>query len=179
MSDSIDSDAQIIPIGTSGRPGRGTGRDRPSAAARGLAGTSKPAARKAAKKPANASATSASTTPLSTPSATAQGTSSITGGESAAPSRPGATTQERHPLAGVPIGEWLAAFQGAADAEQADRPHRCGNDDAEQDSTHQNRQIFHAELPQTTPPDHCDSDKPGGVCPSRAPTETRDLTVRR
>ena len=43
-----------------------------------------------------------------------------------------------------------AAFQGAADAEQADRPHRCGNDDAEQDSTHQNRQIFHAELPQTT-----------------------------
>ena len=48
-----------------------------------------------------------------------------------------------------------AAFQGAADAEQADRPHRRGDDDAEQDSTHQNRQIFHAELPQTTlTPEH-------------------------
>ena len=42
-----------------------------------------------------------------------------------------------------------AAFQGAADAEQPDRPNRCGNHDAEQDSTHQNRQIFHTELPKT------------------------------
>src|SRR4051812_44575779 len=43
-----------------------------------------------------------------------------------------------------------AAFQGAADAEQSDRPDRCGNDYAEQDSTHQNRHIFHAQLPRAT-----------------------------
>ena len=30
-------DAEIIPIGTRGRPGRGTGEDRPSSAARNLA----------------------------------------------------------------------------------------------------------------------------------------------
>ena len=40
-------DADVIPIGTSGRPGRGTGRERPSAAARSLAGTR---ARRRAKK---------------------------------------------------------------------------------------------------------------------------------
>ena len=38
------ADAEIIPIGTRGRPGRGTGQARPSSAARGLAG--KPAAKR-------------------------------------------------------------------------------------------------------------------------------------
>ena len=48
VSDAKSSDAQIIPIGTNGRPGRGTGRERPSSAARSLAGTPRTAARKAA-----------------------------------------------------------------------------------------------------------------------------------
>ncbi|HEX6248628.1 MAG TPA: 1-acyl-sn-glycerol-3-phosphate acyltransferase [Nocardioidaceae bacterium] len=36
------ADAEIIPIGTRGRPGRGTGSARPSASARNLAGTARP-----------------------------------------------------------------------------------------------------------------------------------------
>ena len=39
-------DAEVIPIGTGGRPGRGTGSARPSAASRTLAGAGKPAARR-------------------------------------------------------------------------------------------------------------------------------------
>ena len=39
-------DAEIIPIGTRGRPGRGTGTQ-PSSAARGLAPSTKPAPKKA------------------------------------------------------------------------------------------------------------------------------------
>ena len=81
------SDADIIPIGTSGRPGRGTGKARPSRAARDLAGpTRKPApARRKAATPPPATQTRAAT-----------------------------TTEERHPMAGIPVGDWLAAFQHAA-----------------------------------------------------------------
>ena len=43
------ADAEIIPLGTRGRPGRGTGSEKPSASARNLAGTRK-AVRKPAKK---------------------------------------------------------------------------------------------------------------------------------
>ena len=32
----------------------------------------------------------------------------------ASTARPGATTEDRHPLAGVPVGDWLHAFQHAA-----------------------------------------------------------------
>jgi 1-acyl-sn-glycerol-3-phosphate acyltransferase len=39
-------DAEVIPIGTGGRPGRGTGSARPSAASRTLAGSAKPTARR-------------------------------------------------------------------------------------------------------------------------------------
>lgn len=92
----MDSDAQIIPIGTSGRPGRGTGRDRPSAAARGLAGNAKKAAPPAVRKPvARKQAAHVESTPEVEP-------------------RPAVTTEERHPLAGVPIGDWLSAFQSAS-----------------------------------------------------------------
>ena len=37
-------DAEIIPLGTRGRPGRGTGRDKPSSSSRSLAGGASPAA---------------------------------------------------------------------------------------------------------------------------------------
>jgi 1-acyl-sn-glycerol-3-phosphate acyltransferase len=36
------ADAEIIPLGTRGRPGRGTGRDKPSSSSRALAGAAKP-----------------------------------------------------------------------------------------------------------------------------------------
>jgi 1-acyl-sn-glycerol-3-phosphate acyltransferase len=47
------ADAEIIPIGTRGRPGRGTGNAKPSASARSLAGPAKPRRTSAAKKPAS------------------------------------------------------------------------------------------------------------------------------
>jgi len=110
VSDAINSDAQIIPIGTNGRPGRGTGRERPSSAARGLVGTPKATARKAAPAvPRPASPKPAARKPPATPRPIAQPKSA----EPAA-TRPAVTTDDRHPLAGVPIGDWLSAFQSAA-----------------------------------------------------------------
>ncbi|MCD4523271.1 lysophospholipid acyltransferase family protein [Nocardioides sp. cx-173] len=95
-------DAEIIPIGTRGRPGRGTGTQ-PSSAARGLAPQRKPTAKKA---PAAAPSTAeAPTQPDPAPAAAA--TADATAGLAA-------RTEERHPLAGVPASDWLAAFRAAA-----------------------------------------------------------------
>ncbi|MCW2835676.1 MAG: acyltransferase family protein [Nocardioides sp.] len=99
MSDAGSSDAQIIPIGTNGRPGRGTGRERPSAAARSLAGGPKKRTPKP-KAPAPEQRTQEQE-PAPTPAAVPVTRAPI-------------TTEERHPLAGVPVGDWLAAFQDAA-----------------------------------------------------------------
>ena len=50
MTEEAREDAKVIPIGTGGRPGRGSGSARPSSAARNLApAAKKPAARKAPK----------------------------------------------------------------------------------------------------------------------------------
>ena len=93
-------DAEIIPIGTRGRPGRGTGKQ-PSSAARGLA----PAAAKA--KPASRPRR---------PPPRVDGARRRAAGRRR---RPRATpapahAEERAPLAGIPTGDWLAAFQYAA-----------------------------------------------------------------
>jgi 1-acyl-sn-glycerol-3-phosphate acyltransferase len=48
------ADAEIIPIGTRGRPGRGTGKTKPSASARSLAGSTGAKGRPAAKRAAGA-----------------------------------------------------------------------------------------------------------------------------
>jgi 1-acyl-sn-glycerol-3-phosphate acyltransferase len=109
-------DAEIIPIGTRGRPGRGTGKDRPSASARNLAGGRPP------RTPPK--------TPLPTttePPREAEGPTKPRKApppkKVASPERPTAeqpeavapaTTQERAPLAGITAGEWLGAFQFAA-----------------------------------------------------------------
>ena len=56
------ADAEIIPIGTRGRPGRGVGQAKPSSAARSLAGTSgrpRPAAKTTARTAAKPAAKSA------------------------------------------------------------------------------------------------------------------------
>ncbi|MDO9495869.1 MAG: hypothetical protein Q7J48_09220, partial [Nocardioides sp.] len=96
-------DAEIIPIGTRGRPGRGTGTQ-PSSAARGLApkagqkAGSKAGPKAPAKKPPQEAAPpppEVDDTPvIETPQPHA-----------AAP----ATTNERHPMAGIPSADWLAA----------------------------------------------------------------------
>lgn len=84
------ADAEVIPLGTHGRPGRGTGKRKPSSSSRGLAGGkagAKPAARKAEAPRAEAP-----------PRA----------------DRPAARTEDRAPEGGIPVGEWLAAITGAA-----------------------------------------------------------------
>jgi 1-acyl-sn-glycerol-3-phosphate acyltransferase len=83
--------AEIIPIGTRGRPGRGTGQ-RPSAAARSLAGT--PAPRVPRPKKASEE----------TPTVQAVAQEPVEAAKEAS----------REPARGIPVSEWQAAIQGAA-----------------------------------------------------------------
>ncbi|TNM36280.1 acyltransferase family protein [Nocardioides albidus] len=116
------ADADIIPIGTRGQPGRGTGK-RPSAAARGLAPKTGTPRKAAAKKPA---APPKERTPveekpvLETPSLL-DAPADVPADVPAVPAEvtataPAARTDERGagPLAGIPAGDWLAAFQHAS-----------------------------------------------------------------
>ncbi len=92
-------DAVVIPIGTGGRPGRGSGSARPSSAARNLA----PSARK--------------------PSKTAKPAQTAKAAKAAKPAKPSKVSPEQPapkpeadaaPPAGIPVGDWLSALQGAA-----------------------------------------------------------------
>ncbi len=104
-------DADIIPIGTRGKPGRGSaGTDKPSTAARNLAGDR---GTRAATPRQKAPQPEASEEPAREPDAPAAAPQPIDPDPSASP-RPPATTRERGPLAGIPVGDWLAAFQYAA-----------------------------------------------------------------
>ncbi|RHW26637.1 acyltransferase family protein [Nocardioides immobilis] len=120
-------DAEIIPIGTRGRPGRGTGT-RPSAAARNLAGKGRSGAAKPdapTEKPDSAEATPADEAAPSAPPADPPEAQSVipllgdevmplTPSESAAPAiSPRLTVTERE-APGIPIGDWLSAIQAAA-----------------------------------------------------------------
>jgi 1-acyl-sn-glycerol-3-phosphate acyltransferase len=100
-------DAEIIPIGTRGKPGRGTGSAKPSSSARELA--PKPVARTAVKR---------STQQLDTPvPTTAKVPAPRTPAEEVAravhPAASGGAS-ERQPSAGIPAVDWLAGFTGAA-----------------------------------------------------------------
>mgnify|MGYP001765286839 CR=1 FL=1 len=104
-------EARIIPIGTGGRPGRGTGRAKPSAAARKLAADAGPAQAAVAK-----------AVPKSGPKAVPKSGPKV-GHGSAAPkstpkpkvvAEPVAVTQERGTLPGIPISDWLAAIETGA-----------------------------------------------------------------
>jgi 1-acyl-sn-glycerol-3-phosphate acyltransferase len=93
-------DAEIIPIGTRGRPGRGQGSGRPSAASRSLASgarKSAPAKDRPSEGPTHADE---ATEPTETP-ATEQ-------------TRAPARAEERLPTGGIPAGDWLSAFQNAS-----------------------------------------------------------------
>ncbi|GAB2771753.1 hypothetical protein GCM10027020_26100 [Nocardioides salsibiostraticola] len=128
-------DAEIIPIGTHGRPGRGAGKSA-SSAARNLAGPAKKApAGSKAKSPDGPEAKRASNAAGSNPTkqgaaaeaettaddgqSSSQTTSSQTNSSQQASSqdvgsRAPATTRERNLLATISSGEWLNAFQRAA-----------------------------------------------------------------
>ena len=99
-------DAEIIPIGTRGRPGRGSGRQS-SQAARNLVASPRPAARKA--EPGAAGKPEPRQRPAQPRAATPTEFPRV-----AASPRPPVTTRERGPLAGIPASDWLAAFQHAA-----------------------------------------------------------------
>jgi 1-acyl-sn-glycerol-3-phosphate acyltransferase len=90
-------DAEVIPIGTGGRPGRGSGSARPSRASRTLAGAAAPTSRRTTKADRDAE-------PAPEPSVRP---------ESAAESRAPVTTSERSLLGGISPSEWLAALQSA------------------------------------------------------------------
>ncbi|QSR29511.1 glycerol acyltransferase [Nocardioides sp. S5] len=102
MAEEAREDAVVIPIGTGGRPGRGSGSARPSSAARNLApSTAKPAPRK---RPAAKKASPEKPAPAPEPAAEAP---------PLAPTPGPATTRPRLD-AGIPVGDWLSALQGAA-----------------------------------------------------------------
>jgi 1-acyl-sn-glycerol-3-phosphate acyltransferase len=100
-------DAEIIPIGTRGKPGRGSEQESPAASG-----------------PAPQSGTPADGQPTEPPAAPQ--TSGPSPAETSAPPAGGAasdgpaatpgpaTTRERHPLAAIPTSAWLSAFQEAA-----------------------------------------------------------------
>ena len=100
-------DAEVIRIGTGGRPGRGTGNSRPSAAARSLAG-------KAAGKPA---AQAARTEPEDAVGATDSAPRARASRSASTPAaRPlgHAHAHDRVPGGGIPPAEWLSALTHAA-----------------------------------------------------------------
>lgn len=106
-------DAEIIPIGTRGKPGRGTGKQ-PSSAARGLAPKSRtPAKKPAAPAPVAEPTTDPAADPVAAPEPAAPA-ASVGSVSSVGSVVPPATTRERHPLRGIPTSAWLSAFQQAA-----------------------------------------------------------------
>jgi 1-acyl-sn-glycerol-3-phosphate acyltransferase len=120
-------DAEIIPIGTRGRPGRGSGTARPSSSARDLAGggRAKPPARPVDDRPAETTdessgeSTEESSGPVALPRTAPPPRKAAPPKKAPSPSEgpapvPAARTAERAPLGGVTPGEWLGAFQFAA-----------------------------------------------------------------
>ncbi len=107
-------DAEVIPLGTRGRPGRGTGSSKPSSAARSLAGGA--AAKKAAPRKKVAEPDPATTPPVDeapVDEAPAEAPEQTTA--EARQDIPRAdSVLDREPQGGIPVGDWLAAFTQAA-----------------------------------------------------------------
>ncbi|MEI2711974.1 MAG: lysophospholipid acyltransferase family protein [Nocardioides sp.] len=138
----IRDNDNVIPIGTGGRPGRGSGRKRPSSAARGLAGnraadrksaqqqetgqpkagklkTGRPKAPKAASASAKATKTPvpANTAPASTgtaKTATKRVRKAPPPKQASSTARAAATTHDRGAVPGVGAAEWRRAIETGA-----------------------------------------------------------------
>jgi 1-acyl-sn-glycerol-3-phosphate acyltransferase len=114
------ADAEIIPIGTRGRPGRGQGSGKPSAASRSLAPGSRKAPPKSDKsdkseKPARRPADSVDTAaPVDTTDTAVRPEVGSRAVEPAQVTRAPAYAKERGPQGGIPAGDWLVAFQHAS-----------------------------------------------------------------
>ena len=110
------ADAEVIPLGTRGKPGRGTGNSKPSAAARNLAAP--PAGAKKRTRGADdeqpeiaavpSAAEAAGTRPSQTPDPAAPGPRG-----NASSARPD-SVGEREPTGGIPVSDWLLALSSAA-----------------------------------------------------------------
>jgi hypothetical protein len=121
-------DAEVIPLGTRGKPGRGSGSANPSSAARTLAGgtkkpadgTKKPAdgTKKPAdgtKKPADGTKKPAGPTEQPEVSGEPEQTPGDVGGTADEAPRAEAVRESAPvPPNGIPVGDWLAAFTAAA-----------------------------------------------------------------
>ena len=105
-------DAEIIPIGTRGRPGRGTGKA-PSSAARSLAGGSGKSGRPAQRRTSEEAAEPTAPEVTETAQAPAQVSAQAPAAETPVPERPAARTRDRH-AGGIPAADLMAAFQVAA-----------------------------------------------------------------
>jgi 1-acyl-sn-glycerol-3-phosphate acyltransferase len=118
-------DAEVIPLGTRGKPGRGTGSGKPSSAARSLAGST-PARKKAAPRPTPPAPTEPVEPPVEPPDEAADlhipsqsGPETPSAPESATPEQapapePRLEVRDREPTGGIPVGDWLQALTGAA-----------------------------------------------------------------
>ncbi|MFL6158098.1 MAG: glycerol acyltransferase, partial [Marmoricola sp.] len=119
-------DAEIIPIGTRGKPGRGTGSAKPSTSARGLAAkattksTQKGARKSTPKSPSQAAKPAVEADPTVVDDVTPASRQVPPPRSPAADelSRPAATTSaptdHKHPTAGIPAVDWLGGFTNAA-----------------------------------------------------------------
>jgi len=106
-------DAEVIPLGTRGRPGRGTGSSRPSSAPRNLAPAG---ARKRSEPGAGADASEAPRTgPTERPAEPSVSEPLVEDQPQAdrdAPRDPVQVT-ERQPTGGIPVGDWIQAITAA------------------------------------------------------------------
>lgn len=103
-------DAVVIPIGTGGRPGRGSGSARPSSAARNLAPSPRKASSAKPPRPGDPSATGA---PRRKPR-TGTGRATASTDETVLPPPIGDEAVPPPPNTGIPVTDWLAAAHGAA-----------------------------------------------------------------
>ncbi len=127
-------DAEIIPIGTRGKPGRGTGSAKPSTSARGLATKATKSPSKPRPAPTKTAATSEPVDPPARtpdlgsadhtvpaprePVTAANGSAGPGDADAPLPEpqllRPAVAENHKHPTAGIPAVDWLAGFTTAA-----------------------------------------------------------------
>ena len=118
-------DAEVIPLGTRGRPGRGSGSAKPSAAARNLAGGNapkKPGGKGRApgseddqvREPQTGVPSEEQREPEQPQQPVQPGPESSAEAEETSSQPRVESVQEREPAGGIPVGDWLAAFTTAA-----------------------------------------------------------------
>ena len=102
-------DAEVIPLGTRGKPGRGTGNTKPSSAARTLAASEPGKGSRGANRPVAERPVRERPTAEEQPTDPAEPAAAIT------PEPAGAVeVRERVPTDGIPVADWVRAITGAA-----------------------------------------------------------------